>query len=64
MICWTRPTQRRHVGGGQPAAAQPQRSDPAHLLEVRGQRCQASTNQLVPGDVQLLQPGQEAEQRR
>lgn len=58
-----RPTKSAHVISTQPAAAQPQRSDPAQQPQVGGQRWQASTNQLVPRDVQLLQLRQELQQR-
>lgn len=34
------------------------------MLEVRGQRGQTSTNQLVPGEVQVVQLREKLEQRR
>lgn len=34
------------------------------MVEVGGQRLQTSTNQLIPGDVQLLQLREELQKRR
>lgn len=59
-----RPTQCSNVISAQPTAAEPQRSDPGHMLEVGRQRFQTTANQLVPGDVHLLQLREKLEQRR
>lgn len=53
------PTQGGDVISAQATAAQPQRSQPNNMVEVGGQRLQTATNQLIPGDVQLLQLGEE-----
>lgn len=58
------PTQGGDVLGAQAAAAQPQRPQPRGVVEVGGQRLQTSTNQLIPGDVQLLQLREELQKRR
>lgn len=67
VVCGQRhlqgPTEGARVFSAQPAAAKPQRSDPAQQPQVGGQRWQASTNQVVPRDVQLLQLRQELQQR-
>lgn len=51
------------VASVQPTAAEPQGPDPAKVMQVRGQRFQTSTYQLVPRQIHFLQLGETLEQR-